>query len=56
MSDNFMQTLFIGETEFGYYGLNSFVDKKANVFQLKSLGPLLMDGLTQESNHVSFTV
>ncbi|KAI6196797.1 Non-specific serine/threonine protein kinase [Aphelenchoides besseyi] len=41
-----LQTLFIGDSDFGLYALNSFVDQKLDSFLLKTLGPLLLEGPT----------
>lgn len=55
MSDNqkLHQTLFICDSDYGFYALNSFVDVKTNTLRLKTLGPLLVDGISQIADRVS---
>jgi hypothetical protein len=51
-NENLLQTLFIGDSKFGVYALNSCVDKQTNSDQQKTLGPLLIEGPAYTENQV----
>ncbi|CAJ0564643.1 unnamed protein product, partial [Mesorhabditis spiculigera] len=43
------QTLYVGESPFGLYAMNAFVDEDSFTFAPKYLGPPLLEGRSRDS-------